>query len=508
MSADGIPSSKSAPSLPPVGALAPSRYEILRPLATGGMGEIFLARMRGVGGFERLVVIKRLLPEIAKQAELVTMFLDEMRLLASVQHSNVVHIYDVGTTPEGAYFYAMEFLHGQDLRTVARRCRDTGMPLGASLSVCMAALSGLHYVHERRGADGKPLKIVHRDVSPGNIFVTYDGQVKLLDFGIAKSADGNSKTSAGVLKGKFAYMSPEQARALPVDRRTDIFAMGVVLWEITTGQRLFKGENYVETLLGLVEKGATPPSAVKPEYPSSLEQVVMKALEREQASRYQTAIEFQQALEGVAREQSVSLASGTLADFMGKLFEPEISAWQAAQEQGKDLAQHVAESWRDSGSFSGSGSGTPVSISARVAPRMEQTVSSVIDISEARPKRRPLALASLAVAVPLLAGALWWLLSTPAPVPARPVAPAVALAPALPATPPPPPPAPAPAPVRLVTPPFPEAGTPPTQLKPASPASKPLKARPVRPPSGEPLPGKDSSQPSPRWEPDSPLPPT
>jgi serine/threonine protein kinase len=332
------------------------------------MGQIFLARLRGIEGFERLVVIKRIRPEVAQHEQTVAMFVDEIRLLSSIQHSNVVHIYDVGVT-QGGYFYVMEFLHGQDLGAVARTFRPRGgVPAGPAIAACMGALSGLHHVHERRGADGVPLEIVHRDISPSNIFVTYDGQVKLLDFGIAKSAARTTnETDVGTVKGKFRYMSPEQVRQQPVDRRTDLYSVGVVLWELTTGTVLHKGQSDIQTLVSVMEKTVPAPSTIRADFPKSLEAVIMRALDRDPDKRFQTAAEMQLALEATARELGVSLSPASLVEFMSTTFAADIAAWNAAQIEGRDLARHVADTWKDP-----SASGTPVSQRSPLPPSGEK----------------------------------------------------------------------------------------------------------------------------------------
>ena len=195
------------------------RYELIRPLAVGGMAEIFLARATGIEGFEKLVVIKRILPHLAGSDEFVSMFLDEARLAASLHHANVAQVYDIGND-DGSYFFAMEYIEGKDVRHIRKQLHRTGgrLPLEHTIGIVLAVAAGLHAAHDKRGRDGRPLNIVHRDVSPSNIIVTFDGGVKLIDFGIAKAAQRQTHTRTGVLKGKSAYMSPEQWTDLPLSR--------------------------------------------------------------------------------------------------------------------------------------------------------------------------------------------------------------------------------------------------------------------------------------------------
>jgi len=209
------------------------RYRIVRRMAVGGMAEIFLARVEGLRGFERLVVCKRLLPQYAPNQNLVRMFLDEARLMATLNHPNVTQVHDVGEA-RGSYFFAMEYVHGEDLRTILRASTQRGEPLPIEISVGIIAdaAAGLHHAHEKRGSDGAPLEIVHRDVSPSNVLVSFDGAVKLTDFGVAKWALQESRTRQGTLKGKCAYMAPEQCRGEAVDARSDVFALGILLYEL------------------------------------------------------------------------------------------------------------------------------------------------------------------------------------------------------------------------------------------------------------------------------------
>jgi serine/threonine protein kinase len=323
------------------------KYEILKRLATGGMAEIFLARVSGLPGFHKMVVIKRILPQLATKTDFVEMFLDEARIAATLQHPNVVTMYDVGVV-DGNYFIAMEYLHGEDARSIAKalKPKEPGgvaekLPLEHALNIVIGVASGLHYAHEKVGFDGRPLEIVHRDVTPQNIYVTYEGGVKLLDFGIAKASNRFGETRFGTLKGKVPYMSPEQCRGEPLDRRSDLFSLGIMLYELTLGMRLYKGKSDFEVLKQIVEGTVTPPRELDPNYPPELDAIVMRSLEKEKSARYQTAHELQADLEALVRADRLHVSPITLAAFMRELFGPKIEAWREAQAQGKSLDEHL-----------------------------------------------------------------------------------------------------------------------------------------------------------------------
>lgn len=319
-------------------------YTVLRRVAIGGMAEIFLARKDGMSGFERLVVLKRILPEYAHNQEFVRMFLNEARIAATLHHSNVVQVYAIGEE-QGQVFFAMEFLHGEDLSRVLSRAGQLGKPmeLDATLSIVSAVCAGLHYAHERNGPDGKPLGIVHRDVSPHNVFVTYEGDIKLLDFGIAKASTSIGKTRTGVLKGKVAYMSPEQAYSQPVDRRSDIFCIGILLWELSTGRRLYRRRSELETLKALVDADAQRPSAVVSSYPLDLEAIVMKCLARDPNERWATCDELSLALEQFRQSTSLPSSATITTRMMRTLFKAEIASYEWAIRSGKNIVDEVVE---------------------------------------------------------------------------------------------------------------------------------------------------------------------
>ena len=230
-------------------------FEILRHLARGGMADVFLARVKGLQGFEKLCVLKRMLPELTASEEHVQMFLDEARIAGALHHANIVQVYDIGVE-DGKYFLAMEYLHGCDVSKLVGRLSASGasMPLEQVVHVVASICAGLHHAHECKDPHGVPLGIVHRDISPQNVFVTFDGHVKLMDFGIAMASKRSTRTRSGVLKGKLGYMAPEQAQGKRVDRRADIFSTAVILWELTTGRRLHATHNEYEILRAIVER--------------------------------------------------------------------------------------------------------------------------------------------------------------------------------------------------------------------------------------------------------------
>ena len=273
------------------------KYRLIAELGHGGMAEVYLAVVQGPAGFNKLVVIKQIRPQLATDPEFLSMFLDEARLAARLSHPNVVQTNEVGQEGD-RYFIAMEYLEGQPLNRVLHRIgRDGGLTLSMHLRIIIDMLVGLHHAHELTDFDGTPLNVVHRDVTPHNVFVTYDGQVKVVDFGIAKAMNSSAETRLGVVKGKVAYMAPEQARGERVDRRADIFSAGVMLWEAATGRRLWKGIPDLTVLHRLINGDIPSPRDIDPEVPEGLEKIVMKSLALRREDRYSTTIELATALE-------------------------------------------------------------------------------------------------------------------------------------------------------------------------------------------------------------------
>jgi tRNA A-37 threonylcarbamoyl transferase component Bud32 len=470
------------------------RYQPIRRLAVGGMAEIYLARLPGVGleGFEKLVVLKRILPQHALDPELLRMFLDEARLSATLNHPNVVEVHDVGTDGE-APFFAMEYVHGANVRELLRQHAravgraDAPLPLGHAIAIVSAAAAGLHYAHECVGPGGQPLGIVHRDVSPSNVLVAYDGAIKVSDFGIAKWAFQRTRTQEGTLKGKFAYMSPEQCRGRTVDARSDVFALGAILFELTTGRPAFSGESDLDILNRIATGRADPPSWTDAssggEYPPALAAIVLRALAPDPAERYPTMAALETALDDFAREARLSVSPGALAGFMRELFADDIVAWKAAEKAGKSLAEHLA---------------TPTAAARPVDPE-DRTATDAFGPTRLRPRARApraLALAGF-LALSAVGGGLvakrWQRTAPPPPVAAAPVAkptPAPAL-PARPATETAPPPALAEAPAG---PPRPHAAKSRAERR-----ARPAAAPPASRPTAEARLGA--------WDPDSPVPP-
>lgn len=302
------------------------RYTLMRRLAAGGMAEIFLAKQSGISGFERLLVVKRILPHLAANREFITMFLDEARNAAQLTHPNIVQIYDVDQV-SGSYYIAMEYIHGEDVRRVYNQevQRGSRIPFHIAAHLIAEAAHGLDHAHRKVDMSGQPLGLVHRDISPQNMLVTYDGHVKVVDFGVAKAVTNEARTRSGVLKGKYSYMSPEQAQGQKIDQRTDIFALGVVLYEVTVGERLFKRANELETLHAVIACEVPAPSKNDPSYPPQLEKIVLKALAKNPAKRYQTASELGRDLEEFTRAYGRPLSATDIASYMQELFADKLA---------------------------------------------------------------------------------------------------------------------------------------------------------------------------------------
>ncbi|MBZ0116610.1 MAG: serine/threonine protein kinase [Sandaracinaceae bacterium] len=296
------------------------RYELLERLDVGGMAEVFKARQEGVAGFERLVAIKRLLPHVAADSDLVRMFVEEAKLAVQLSHPSIARVFDLGTD-DGGYFIAMEFIEGRSLAAIGQQLAAEGhrLPLGAVAYVVEHVADALHYAHGATDTLGRQLGIVHRDVSPQNVLVSFEGAVKVIDFGLAKAAHRVSQTRAGVVKGKLAYLSPEQAHGRRVDARTDVFALGICAWEMLTGARAFKREDDQQTVLAIRAGQIDPPSRLVP-VPRDLEAIVMRALAADPNARYQSAGELRDAIAHFAQSARLRFRQRDLVELMHGLF--------------------------------------------------------------------------------------------------------------------------------------------------------------------------------------------
>jgi serine/threonine protein kinase len=304
------------------------------------MARIYVGRATGIGSFERHVVLKMILPERANDATAVQMFLDEARLAASLNHQNVAQVFEVGEDL-GIHFLAMEYVHGQDLRALLAKAGSSGtrVPLELALTVVAGAAAGLEHAHERRNSDGSPMGIVHRDVSPSNIMIGYDGAVKLLDFGIAKATSRSFETQSGIIKGKFAYMAPEQCRGREVDRRSDVFSLGIILYEVTTQHRCFRADSDFDTMHRIVTGDVVRPTRLVQGYPQALEAIVMKALAVDANQRYQSAGLLLEAVESFAISARMSLSTMALGRFMRDMFGEVPEPWLVSGRISQPLPQ-------------------------------------------------------------------------------------------------------------------------------------------------------------------------
>ena len=297
------------------------KYAVTRHIATGGMAEVYLATASGIEGFEKTVVIKRLKPSLAATTWATEMFLQEARIAATLEHPQIAQVHDVGEI-DGSYFFAMEHVHGQDLRRILRAARDQDrrIPLEHALRIVADVCSALHYAHEKCGPDGHPLGLVHRDVSPSNILVSYDGAVKLCDFGIAEINAARRDPGKRVRAGKLSYMSPEQCRGEPLDRRSDVFVLAIVLYELTVGAKVFEGKSERDVARQVVAGRVRAPSSVRADYPAELERIVLRGLRVDPAARYPTAQDMLLEVEAFGRERRLAMSALGLAHLMDELF--------------------------------------------------------------------------------------------------------------------------------------------------------------------------------------------
>ncbi len=337
------------------------RYEVRAKLADGGMATLYLGRLHGAEGFERPVALKVIKEQFLQNREFVTMFMDEAKIVSRVSHPNIVQLYELGNEKD-RLFIAMELLVGQSLWNVWQACRERNACLRLDLIAWIGARvgEGLHHAHEVRDKDGKSIELVHRDVNASNIFVTYDGHVKLIDFGLVKATNRVTSTVQGVVKGKLAYLSPEQALGKPVDRRTDIFALGATLWELTTDRRLFKRDHDLDTLKQVKDAIVPDPTEIVSGYPPKLWAALKRALARDRNDRYATMKEFVKDLDECAGAEGRTVSAGTLSEVMVALFAKERDrqlAWiNDVSEKPVEEAAAVASPYESPAAFSEMGS--------------------------------------------------------------------------------------------------------------------------------------------------------
>ncbi len=423
---------------PDTGAAGFGKYRLIAELGHGGMAEVFLAIASGPAGFNKLVVLKQIREQLAEDPEFLAMFLDEARLAARLNHPNVVQTNEVGEDGR-RYFIAMEYLEGQPLnRVVQRLAKDGRLTLAMHVRILIDALAGLHYAHELTDFDGTSLQVVHRDATPHNIFVTYAGQVKVVDFGIAKALGSSAETRTGVLKGKISYMSPEQALGEKVDRRADVFAVGIMLWEALAGRRPFKGHNDVVILQKLVAGEIPSPGTVRDDIPELLEAICMKALAHDREERFATAEDMQRALEAALEKLGERPQLRAVGDLVTRAFaderlrlrgviEAQMASLRASGEHpapditgGRSIARALpridapptessslhSESRRATVAEPGSGPRTDPS---RVSSLTANTTPAEVALAPPAPAKKPFALyAVVGVAVAVAAAAVAW----------------------------------------------------------------------------------------------------
>ena len=377
------------------------QYQLESLIATGGMAEVYRARMQGVEGFQKIVAIKRILSHLTDNDEFVTMFIDEAKLAAQLQHPNIIHIYDLGKIDK-SYYIAMEFIDGRDLRSILRTLEEQQrrMPVPLAVHIASRLAAALDYAHRKRDLQGSAMALVHRDVSPQNVLISFDGDIKLCDFGIAKAASKASHTRAGALKGKLQYMSPEQAWGKDLDHRSDIFSLGLVLYEMITGRKAFAGDSELSILEQVRSPKLMPPRDIDPSIPAELDRIVMKALHEDRDKRYQKAAELQAELEAVLQTSKPVPGAGELGAFLAEL-------------EGRGRAAPAAESKPAAPAAAPPAPRRPAPPPVRpVAPAPPRPAPQLLEVS-APPaaKRSPLALIAAAVAVVVIGAGVWLVLN-------------------------------------------------------------------------------------------------
>ncbi|MEP0773850.1 MAG: TonB family protein [Acidobacteriota bacterium] len=400
-----VEASRPAPPVkgPLTGGTPFGQYQLESLIATGGMAEVYKARMQGVEGFQKIVAIKRILSHLTDNDEFVTMFIDEAKLAAQLQHPNIIHIYDLGKIDK-SYYIAMEFIDGRDLRSILRTLEEQKRRMPTSLAVYIASrlAAALDYAHRKRDLQGSAMALVHRDVSPQNVLISYDGDIKLCDFGIAKAASKASHTRAGALKGKLQYMSPEQAWGKDLDHRSDIFSLGLVLYEMLTGRKAFAGDSELSILEQVRSPKLVPPREIDPTIPAELDRVVMKSLQQDRERRYQTAAELAAELEAVLQASKPVPGAAELGAFLTELEgrgRPGPLPAASPEPKRPEPAPAPPEPRRPA---------APVVPAAAPAPPPPARVEVAAPMPQ---KRSPVVLIAAAVAVAAIGGAIWFFLA-------------------------------------------------------------------------------------------------
>ncbi|MEW5764381.1 MAG: TonB family protein, partial [Acidobacteriota bacterium] len=410
---------KEAPKPPAQEGVAFGNYILMDKIAVGGMAELFKARQNGLEGFKRIVAIKRILPHLAANQEFVTMFTDEAKLAAQLNHPNIGHIYDLGKL-EDSYFIAMEYVDGRDLRTILKELdnHQARMPYRVAVFIAQRVCAALHYAHTAKDVDGKPMDLVHRDVSPQNIIISTTGEAKLVDFGIAKAASKASHTQSGALKGKLLYMSPEQAWGKTINHQADIFALGVVMWEMLTGRKLFYGDSEMSILEKVREAKVEPPQKYREDLPEELERIVLKALGKTTEERYPSCQAMMADLERFAYDEWETLPSAyDAAAFLNGFF-PDVYKREILDNLKKEPEAQEGKSARG-GKIPKSQRGRPAPLKKDKAPAPEPPPAPVK--AEEPPKAVPAPKAVPSEPKPAPAPA------EPKPAPAAPPTPAKSL---------------------------------------------------------------------------------
>jgi eukaryotic-like serine/threonine-protein kinase len=384
------------------------RYVLLERIGSGGMAEVFRAVAHGVEGFQRTFVLKRIRADRSSSSNFVEMFVNEARISALLNHENIVQIYDFGEV-EGCYFLTMEYLRGKDLSTVLRKLYGSKAHLDAAIVafVALQVARGLAYAHRLTLPGGEPLSIIHRDVTPSNIMLTRAGGVKLLDFGIAKTQGEFNlaeNTETGVCKGKLPYLAPEQVQGKPIDKRSDVFALGVVMWEALTGRRLFLGRSDYETMQNVLERPIPPPSMLRPDVPTALDYIVIRALERDRDRRYPDAGVLADELETVT--QDMRYRSDAIPRMLDGLFGEEDNSVRLTPPHLPTVDLSALPSWPSQPITRKEGRKPSV----HAQPAVEAAPTTTVTTTARQRRRRKLAMLTTAAVVSLLSlllGGLW-----------------------------------------------------------------------------------------------------